>query len=187
MKLRLSAVGGALAVVAGLLVLVWSDLAPSLSLGWALIVLVAIAAGVQSVRFVQQRRKTPLQATATPDPEERYAAPTPGDDIDITLARTGGWAFRDKRSRGQLRDRVHEAAVVAIVDASGCDRGKAAQRIKHGEWTDDRVAAWFLSESVTLTSRERLRLALDSPGSRFATGFGRAVQAVERLTEGEAQ
>ena len=185
MRHRLSAVGGALAVLAGLLVLVWSDLAPSLSLGWALVVLVAIAAGVQSLRFVQERRKTPLQATETSDPEERYTAPTPGDDIDATLVRTGGWAFRDNRSRGQLRDRVHEAAVAAIVDTSGCDRGEAARRIQHGEWTDDRVAAWFLSESVTLTTRERLRLAVDSPGARFATGFGRAVQAVQRLTEGE--
>jgi len=64
-KLRLSAILGAVAVLVGLLVLVWEDLATAISLEWALVLLVAIIAGVQTLRFVQERRSTPLRATET--------------------------------------------------------------------------------------------------------------------------
>lgn len=185
MKLRLSAAIGTLAVLAGLAVLVWQDLAAALSLEWALVLLVAIVAGLQSLRFVQRRRTTPLQATETSDPEQRYTAPTPGDDADESLSSASSWSVQGRRARSSLRDRVGTAAVAALVDATGCREEEAARRIKTGEWTDDPVAAWFLSESVTLSPRQRLQLMITSPGSRFATGFDRAVRAVEQLSEGE--
>jgi len=182
-KLRLSAILGAVAVLVGLLVLVWEDLATAISLEWALVLLVAIIAGVQTLRFVQERRSTPLRATETRDPEQRYAAPTPGDDADETLGTASGWSARRRRSRGQLRERVGQAAMAAVVNATGCRQEEAARRIESGEWTDDPVAAAFLSEQVSLTARERLRLVLGSPGSQFLTQVDRAVKAVERLTE----
>lgn len=185
MKLRLSAAVGALAVLVGLTTLVWRDLAAAISLEWALVLLVAIVAGLQALRFVQRRRTTPLQATETPDPEQRYTAPTPGDDAAELLSTASGWSMRGRRSRANLRERVGNAAVDAIVDATGCREDEAARRLETGEWTDDPVAAWFLSERVTLSARERLRLVVRAPGSRFEAGFDRAVTAVERLVEGE--
>jgi len=73
--------------------------------------------------------------------------------------------------------------MAAVVNATGCRQEEAARRIESGEWTDDPVAAAFLSEQVSLTARERLRLVLGSPGSQFLTQVDRAVKAVERLTE----
>lgn len=186
MKLRISAAVGALTVLVGLTVLVWREVAAAFSLEWTVVLLVAVVAGLQALRFVQHRRSTPLRATETAEPEQRYTAPTPGDDADRSLAAASGWSPRGRHSRERLRKRVRDAAVEAVVDTTGCREAEAARRIETGEWTDDPVAAWFLSESVTLPVQERLRLVLGSPGSGFAAGLSRAIGAVERLTEGEA-
>jgi hypothetical protein len=186
-RLRLSAVVGVLAVLSGFLFLVQREFAAALSLEWTLVLLVAVVAGVQALRFVQNRRHSPLQATETPDPERRYEAPTPGDDADEALGIARGWSRRGRRSRTQLRERVGEAAVAAIVDTAGCSREEATERIRRGEWTDDDVAAWFLSDTVELGARERLRLLLGSPLSRFGAAFDRAVRAVEAYSEGESR
>lgn len=183
MRLRLSAVLGALAVLGGFLVLVWQDLAAALSLEWALVLLVAVIAGVQALRFVQERRKTPMRATETPDPERRYTPPTPGEDIDEMLHTASGWSPRGRRSQGRIRERIGNAAQTAIVDTHGCRPEEAARRLESGEWTDDRIAAAFLSDSVSLTARERLLLAVRSPGSRFTAEFSRTVSAVEQVVE----
>jgi len=184
-RLRLSAAVGALAVLIGLATLVWEGLAAALSLEWALVLLVAVVAGIQALRFVQQRRNTSLRATETPDPEQRYTAPTPGDDAEESLSTASGWSRRGRRAKSSLRKRVGDAAIDAIVDATGCREDEAVRRIETGEWTEDPLAAWFLSENVTLSTRQRLRLLVRSPGSQFETGFDRAVAAIERLSEGE--
>lgn len=169
----------------GLATLVWRDLAAALSLEWALVLLVAVVAGIQSLRFVQQRRNTPLRATETPDPEQRYTAPTPGDDAETSLTTASGWSRRGRRAKSSLRKRVGDAAIDAIVDVTGCREAEAVRRIETGEWTEDPVAAWFLSDTVTLSTEQRLRLWILSPASQFQTGFSRTVAAVERLSEGE--
>jgi hypothetical protein len=184
-RLRFSAVLGVLAVLLGFILLVQRELAAALSLEWTLVLLVAVAAGVQALRFVQSRRQTPLQATETPDTEQRYQAPTPGDDVDEALGVARGWSRRGRRSRNQLRERAGEAAIAAIIDATGCSRAAAVERVQRGEWTDDLVAAWFLSDTVELGRRERLRLLLGSPLSRFGAAFDRTLRAVETYYRGE--
>jgi hypothetical protein len=184
-NVRLSGIIGAIAVLIGLLFIVQREFAAALSLEWTLVLLIAAMAGIQALRFVQDRRHTTLEATETGDPERRYEAPTPGDDADETLGLASGWSRRGRRSRAQLRERVAEAATAVIVDTTGCSRTEAIQRIRRGEWTDDPIAAWFLSDSVELGRRERLRLLLGSPLSRFGAALDRTVQAVEARTGGE--
>jgi len=184
-NVRLSGVLGAIAVLIGLVFIFRREFAATLSLEWTLVLLVAAAAGLQALRFVQERRHTPLEATETGDPERRYEAPTPGDDADETLRLAGGWSRRGRRSRNRLRERVAQAATAAIADTAGCSREAAARRVQEGEWTDDPVAAWFLSDSVALDRRERLRLLLGSPFSRFGAAFDRTVRAIEERTGGE--
>lgn len=186
MNVRLSGILGAVAVLVGLLFIVQREFAAALSLEWTLVLLVAAVAGIQALRFAQERRHTPLEATETGDPERRYEAPMPGDDADQTLGLAGGWSRQGRRSRSQLRERVAQAATAAIADTAGCSREEAARRIQEGEWTDDPVAAWFLSDTVDLSRRERLRLLLGSPLSRFGAAFDRTVQAIEERTGGEA-
>ncbi|MFB6219828.1 MAG: hypothetical protein ABEH90_00180 [Halolamina sp.] len=185
MKLRLSAVIGALAVLTGLLFIVRREFAAAISLEWTFVVLVAVIAGVQALRFVQTRRQTPLEATETADPERRYDAPTPGDDADEALGVARGWSRRGRRLRKRLRERAGDAATAAIMDVTGCSHAEAARRVRTGEWTDDPVAAWFLSDSVELPPKERLRMLVGSPLSRFGTAFDRTVRAVEALSGGE--
>jgi len=178
-RLRFSAVLGALAVLTGLLFVVRQELAATITLEWTLVLLVAGASGVQAFRFVQNRRSTPLDATETGDPERRYEAPTPGDDADEALRIAQGWSRRGRRSRQTLKQRASEAAAAMLVDTAGCSAEEAAEQIRTGEWTDDPVAAWFLSDRVGLDRGTRLRLVMGSPLSRFRTGFTRAVRAIE--------
>lgn len=186
MNVRLSGILGAIAVIIGLLFIVQREFAAALSLEWTLVLFIAIVAGIQALRFVQERRHTPLEATETGDPERRYEAPTPGDDADESLSLASGWSRRGRRSRAQLRERVAEAAIAAIVDTTGCTREEAIEKIEQGEWTDDPVAAWFLSDTVELGPRQRLRLLLGSPLSRFGAAFDRAVRAIDDQTGGES-
>lgn len=185
MKVRFSGVVGAFAVLTGLLFIVQREFAASISLEWTLVLFVSGVAGVQALRFVQTRRGTSLEATETDDPERRYEAPTPGDDADEALGIAHGWSRQGRRSRRQLKERVGEAAATAIMDAVGCSRAEAIRRIESGEWTDDPVAAWFLSDTVELDRGERLRLLMGSPLTRFGTAFDRTVRAVEALNRGE--
>lgn len=184
MNVRLSSVLGAVAVLVGLLFIVQREYAAALSLEWTLVLFISAIAGVQALRFVQERRHTPLEATETGDPELRYEAPTPGDEADETLSLAGGWSRRGRRSRAKLRECAGEAATAAIVDTTGCSREEAIRRLERGEWTDDPVAAWFLSDQVELGRRERLRLLFASPLSRFAAAFDRTVREIEALTGG---
>lgn len=180
MNVRLSSVLGAAAVLAGLAMVFAQRLAQGLSLQWALVLLVAALAMVQALRFVQGRRTVELRETETGDPELRYEAPTPGDDVAETLAATRRWSRRGRNAQTQLRERVGEAAIVAVMDERGCSREAAYERVRSGEWTDDPIAASFLSREVALTPRERAQLlvAARSPLSRYQAAFARAVRAV---------
>ena len=180
MRLRLSAAIGAVAVLVGLLVSFQQGLAGPFPDRWAFVILVAGIAGVQLLGEISARRRTPLREAETGDPERRYEAPTPGDDLveTLELARRRSRGRNDPRLR--LRGRLTDAAVAAVVAAEGCSESEARERIRTGEWTDDPVAAWFLSDDVSLTPSERARLIASAPFSRFEAAFGRTVRAIER-------
>jgi hypothetical protein len=146
----------------------------------------ALAAGVlaalQGVRYGLGRRHTQYAATEVADPEERAAARVPGADVDEVLAGTAGRSWYATERRDRVRERVHEAAVEAVVAREGIADEEAASRLAAGTWTDDRVAAAFLSEDVSMPVRVTLR-ALVGGETRFAIGAARAVREVVRIQE----
>lgn len=184
MNVRLTSVVGALAVLVGLAIVFARGLASGLTPEWALVVLVGVLAVVQGARFAQGRRRTELQETETADPEKRYDAPTPGDDVEESLAVAGRWSRAGRMRRRQLRERLSAAAVRAVIDEAGCSREEAARRIRSGEWTDDPVAAAFVSSEVGLSTSQRARLLVRarSPLGQYRLSFARTVRVVEELT-----
>ena len=106
---------------------------------------------------VARRATGRVEQAAPPDPETVPDAPRPGDRVDDILARWP-WAL-SAADRDYLRERLRTGAVYSELGA-GRDRATARERVDSGDWTDDPVAARFLSDSGGPTVTERLRLAL---------------------------
>jgi hypothetical protein len=172
---------GVVAVLVGLFVSFQQEFAGAIPVSWVFVLLVAVAAGVQSVSSALSRRRTPLEQAETEDPERRYEAPTPGEDLDELVRFASKRSRRGNRPREQIRDRIAEVAVDAIVAAEDCSASTARERVRTGEWTDDPVAAWFLGEDVRLHPAERGRLLASAPFSQYEAAFDRTVRVVDDL------
>jgi len=175
---------GAVAVLVGLFVSFQQEFAGLLPGNWVFVLLVAAAAGIQSVSTVLARRRTSIYETETGDPERRYEAPTPGDDLHDLMGFASTRSRGVNRSRDQLRERLVAVAAAALADAEGCTETEARDRIERGEWTDDPVAAWFLSRDVGLAPAERARLLAAAPFSQYEAAFDRTVRAVDEIASG---
>jgi hypothetical protein len=178
---RAIAAVGAVAVLVGLFVSFQQEFAGSIPVSWVFVLLVAVAAGVQSVSTALSRRRTPLEQAETDDPERRYEAPTPGEDLEELLRFASRRSRRGNRPREQLRERIADVAVDAVVAAEDCSESTARERVRTGEWTDDPVAAWFLGEDVRLHPAERGRLLASAPFSQYEAAFERTVRVVDDL------
>ncbi|WP_053946929.1 DUF7269 family protein [Halolamina sediminis] len=175
---------GAVAVLVGLFVSFQQEFAGLFPGNWIFVLLIAVAAGIQSVSTVLARRRTPIYETETGDPERRYEAPTPGDDLHELMGFASNRSRGANRSRDQVRERLVAVAAAAIADAEGCPESEAHDRIEDGEWTDDPVAAWFLSRDVGLAPAERARLLAAAPFSQYEAAFDRTVRVVDEIASG---
>jgi hypothetical protein len=104
-----------------------------------------------------------------------------GAEFDATLARVETMSAARLRSEAapeELRERLREAAVALVASRRGLDRETAAGRIERGEWTDDPVAAAFLSESLRAPAAVRW-LEYVSTTPRVVSRTRRTVEALE--------
>lgn len=185
MRLRLSAAIGAVAVLVGLFVSFRQEFAGLLPGSWTFVLLMAAVAAIQMVRTVMSRRGTPIREAETGDPEQRYEAPTPGDELRETLRFARERSRAGDRPRDRIRDRVSDVAAAAIADAEGCSNAEARERLATGEWTTDPIAAWFLGEELGLPPRVRARLLASAPFSQFEAALDRTVREVEQTLDRE--
>ncbi|MFC7074782.1 hypothetical protein ACFQJ7_16050 [Halovenus rubra] len=81
-----------------------------------------------------------------------------------------------------IKDRLKESAIRAVKSSTGASQEQARQMLESGTWTDDRVAAAFLSPRCTQPLSERLRSVLD-PGQGFYRRLNRTITAIEALEE----
>ncbi|MFC4438359.1 MULTISPECIES: DUF58 domain-containing protein [Natrialbaceae] len=140
--------------------------------------LLAVVIGIRSLLNRGDANRTP-----TPDPERRTAVPVPGE----TLAESIG-AFRTAKTSytptsRRTTDGLRAAAIAALTRFDGRTEEEATQQLEDGTWTDDPVAAAFLSSSIEPPSRSvRDRLAaVASRKSRFYTQVRRAVAAIAAI------
>jgi len=180
--MRLAEPLGAVAVVAGFVVLSDRSVAALLALDESLLLLLAVLAAVLGIGAVRDRRDADPEAADTADVERRYEAPRPGAEFDDRLAGAAGFSRPSQRRQAELRDRVADAAAGALT-AVGVDDDAAADLIGDGEWTEDRLAAWFLSPGLELPLRTKLQTLRS--GSRFQFAADRAIDAVGTLQRGD--
>jgi hypothetical protein len=180
---RVVTVFGVAAVLVGLASVAIGGPVVGLDLDYTFVTMVGLLALAQGVRYASARWTAEPVAAETDDPELRYRVPVPGDDVDELLARASGWSFRGARDRQTLRERLGDVAVQTLVSRGACDAAEATRRVESGEWTDDPVAAGFLSDAPRrLPLRERLR-GLFRSEPRVAYEVSRTVDAIAALQE----
>lgn len=173
MRRDLAALGGVLVVVGAALALSpgASRLAAVTPTALAAVGLVVALVGAAAVAG-------PLSRPARERPS--VEADRLGAEFDAALARVGTMSSVELRTAEppeEVRERIREAAVALVASRGGLDRETAAGRIERGEWTDDPVAAAFLSESVRAPAAVRWRERL----STTPRVVSRARQTVETL------
>ncbi|SEO44975.1 hypothetical protein SAMN04487948_102472 [Halogranum amylolyticum] len=153
------------------------------SLSYTFVTLVGALAVAQGVRAGSRRRRVEYAETETDDPERRFRVPTPGDEFDEQVASGVGWSLRNVSAQRDVRDRLHQTVVDTLVVHENCSVDEAEEQVETGTWTDDAVAARFLSDGApALPLRTRVR-ALFRRGSRFHRQVRHTVAALARLQE----
>lgn len=185
----LSILGGAVALVlapslagsipvAALLELAGND--------YVLVAVVAAAMLLATLLAVTVRGITGIDQATPPDPEEVQSAPRPGEAFDEAVAGLPTfdlpWTDDDRTA---IRDRLYEAAVGVEMRRANVSRAVARTAVDRGDWTDDRVAAAFLSaeDGPGPGAGERLRAALRGE-SWFQRGARLTAREVARIHEG---
>ncbi|ELY95478.1 DUF58 domain-containing protein [Natrialba taiwanensis] len=160
------ALGCGLAVATGALELSLTDSAIGV------VALIAVLVGLRSLGRRSNRRERPNSAEAAP--ERRVNVPVPGHSLSSSVAdfrqATAEYTTRGRRTVDGLR----AAAMAVLTRFEGDTVAAATDRIEAGTWTDDPIAAAFLSDSVDQPKRSlRARLQRITDGE---TAFQRGVR-----------
>ena len=157
--IRPALAAGIAGVVLGFVAILDRGIAGAFDIDYLFVTFLGVLAGVVGVYYLSRRRGAARKLTAFDDPERRYRVAVPGDDIDRRLRTLSlGPGFGDSQRR--VRNRLREAAVKALVVHAGYDRSAAHDAIEDGTWTDDPIAASFLTEGGEYPPEIRLKAFL---------------------------
>lgn len=185
---RVALGGGILAAATGLALAVRPSLIAHPDPGeWAVSVLGAVALLYAGVPLYRRWKHEPVEPSG-PDPETPVRFPTPGKEVDDMLAVAASIDPYTADRRRRLRRRLRDAAVDAVEQREGCDAETAREMVAAGTWTDDPIAASYLTDGpVTVADADeplpkRFRLRLSAP-SRRAYAARRLADEVAALTD----
>ena len=153
-----------------------SDLLP------ALVAVLLLLLGI--VRAAHHRLLNPEPATGLRPEVERAQTGTPivGGDLDRELGRLRQTRDRSRTTDGGFTDRLRPVAEAVLVAYTTVDDEGAQQALATGTWTDDRIAAAYLSgeEGPRLPLSRRLYAWL-YPGRALDQHVGRTVAELQRI------
>lgn len=184
MARRVTAALGVLFALVGLAAIAVPGITTPLPTGNGFVAAVGAVLLLGAVGQIQRRRQTEPGYAETPDAELSIDLPTPGDDLDGRLGRLRLTRFNEAQ-RHALREEIGDVARATIRRRERCTKADAERALETGAWTDDPFAAAFFTgraPEVKTTDRVRELLHSDPPFKRRAV---RAIDAVERLLEGE--
>lgn len=143
------------------------------------VVAFVVVVGVMGARAIDG-----LDEATPPDPEDVYQVPVPGHEFDAFVDSGGGVTARILGNRHErARNRVRRTALSTLIRTGGMSRDEAEAAIREGTWTDDPVAASFLSTRHRPGLGQRLAAAVRGESST-QRGARRAALAVARYDEG---
>jgi len=122
--------------------------------------------------------------TTTPETGTTAARQSVGTDLERSLLAAASNRYRCRQhSSGQRIERIlREGAIRRVRTRDGQDYETARSLVAAGDWTDDPIAAAFLSEETPYPLLERVRGALD-PGQAYWRRVERTLSVVEDATE----
>lgn len=142
---------------------------------------VGVVAALLVVAVVALRGLDGIDQATMPNPETVQHAAYPGVRFDRTVTeRLHLLPHRPTEEDERLRARIRRAAERAVMRRENVSRDRANELVESGEWTDDDLAATFLSDGERPWIGTRLR-ALVSRRSWFQIGARRAADEVCRL------
>lgn len=129
--------------------------------GYVLVATVGVGALAIVLFVLLTRAVGGIDQAEPPDPETARTAPPPGTEFD---ERVGGGLDLGTLLSGERRDavrtRLRRAAVTALQRETDVTAGTARTQVARGTWTDDELAASFLSTSRSPTGGSRLAAML---------------------------
>ncbi|SNR40140.1 DUF7269 family protein [Halorubrum vacuolatum] len=177
--MRLRVAVGVATVLAGFILLFDHGLAGTIAFSTVAVTLVGAFAVVQGLRYANARRRAERRSLDPGEPERRVQAVVPGTEFDSDLTRAIGTSPRRYGLRKRLRERVRAVAITATARERNCSTARAADLVATGEWTDDPVAAAFLSPERTAPIGHRIRTRLLGR-STFRAGVEASMAAIQR-------
>jgi hypothetical protein len=117
-------------------------------------------------------------------PEHATADPMVGEEFDERVVRSAA-AAASADDYDAVRCEIRRIAVSAVAHVEGCDEAAAEDTVREEEWTDDAIAAAYVSDRESaLLFRQRLRAWLRPSRTRIDR-IERSLSAIEnRLDEG---
>lgn len=98
--------------------------------------------------------------------------------LELSGATASQYRCHDHLSAGKIRSRLRRGAVNRVRTRHGHDEETASALVAAGEWTDDPVAAAFLSAERQYPLADRIRAAFD-PGQAYCRRVCRTLDAIE--------
>ncbi|WEL22603.1 hypothetical protein [Halorhabdus sp. BNX81] len=170
---------GSFVAVSGTLLGVLHGLAVLLPLIGTAIVLVTAWWGLKGA-VTEETRPDPLVDGEPPERGSIRSVRDVSAGNPIEQAATDRYRCQRDEAETDVRGRLHDGAIRTLVANNGLGREAARDAIRTGEWTDDPVAAAFLSPTVSPPLAERLRGAID-PGAAYTRRVRRTLAAIEAI------
>lgn len=179
--MRPTIVGGIAGVVLGFVAVLDRGVASVVELDYLSVTFVGVTTGLIGMYYLSRRREAPRRLTTFDDPEPRYRAVVPGDDIDDQIDRLQVKPGLRSSGRG-MRDRLRDAAIRSLVVHAGYDADAARSAVENGSWTDDPIAASFLAGDDEYPTGIRIRAFLGGPNLP-KVGARRSIEAIVAVME----
>ncbi|WP_415380612.1 DUF58 domain-containing protein [Halosimplex sp. TS25] len=176
---------GLAAVVLGLAAVVGVDAVPELPFDATLVTLVAGLTLALGAIIVVRRAFATLSTAATADVEYRQSVTVPGTEFDSLLHdAVHGMGGQRLSARQRVVERLRDAAVSIYAQAERITEAEARERIDDGSWTDDAVAARFLTGESRVSSTSDQVRTLVGRGSKLAVHADRVIAELVELAPG---
>lgn len=119
------------------------------------------------------------------DPDEDVDSPTlSGMTETLHTATAARYRCTPTDAADTVEETLFEGAVRAVRTSRGVDAGRAREAVTAGEWTDDPVAAAFLSEERSYPVRAWLYGHVD-PGGAYQRRIERTLDAIDAVRQAE--
>lgn len=152
-----------------------------------LLPLFGVALGLYAVRLARRHRSRIAESSfgiGVADGSATDVTVDSGATRRLSIATDARYRCRSTSAAHTIRTDLTEGAVRAVRTRHGRSSSAAREAVRSGAWTDDPVAAAFLSEEARLPLAERVRAAID-PGRAYRRRVRRTVAAIESLDPGD--